>query len=154
LLFPRDCCDIEDVMKLHRSFSWLVALPLSVVLAGCGSPPEPNVPDRPEETPLEADDEPAGDAEPESVDTGKDCATAEALCEGGVCTLAMKNDCPEPVTCELKIIALCRGETEVGEARGVGRDTFAAGVTGELQAGADCQGANVAATQIDELTCQ
>ena len=125
----------------------------ALVLVACGGgTPAPDTPDTSDaDVDVDAGDD--GPAEPESVETGKDCATAEAVCEGGVCTVTLKNDCAEPVTCEMKMLALCRSETDVGEAKGVGRDTFAAGVTGELQAGADCQGRQVAATQMDGMSC-
>ncbi len=133
----------------------LPTIALTSFIAACGG--APTAPSEPDELGLPDDgggDVVEGDAAPESVDSGIDCAKAEATCEGGVCTVAMNNTCEAPVTCELRIIALCQGETEVGEARGVGRDTFPVGYEGELQAGADCEGRAVVGTQVDTLECK
>lgn len=128
---------------------------LFTFLAACGGAPSGPTAPEPDELGLPDQDEPVeGDGAPESVDTGIACAKAEATCEGGVCTVAMNNTCEAPVTCELRIIALCQGETEVGEARGVGRDTFPVGYEGKLQAGADCEGRAVVGTQVDTLECK
>ncbi|HHH31645.1 MAG TPA: hypothetical protein ENK57_25310 [Polyangiaceae bacterium] len=128
---------------------------LLVFLAACGgAPAAPDTPSEPALPDGAGDDVVDGDAAPEAVDTGIDCAKAEATCEGGVCTVMMNNTCEAPITCELHILALCQGETEVGEARGVGRDTFPVGYEGKLQAGADCEGRAVVGTQVDTLACK
>lgn len=100
--------------------------------------PEPDVPD----TALE-----------EPMDSGKDCVTAMVLCEGGVCTAKIQNSCDVPVTCELNVLVMCASETDTGEARAKGRDTFAAGATAELQAGGNCEGRGVRGTIPETLNC-
>ena len=120
---------------------------------GCAPPPPAEVPKTPPADEPELDTE-GHEAVSEAMETGKDCAKAEVLCEGGVCTASIKNDCEAPVTCELDILAICQGETDTGEARGKGRDTIAPGVAFNLQAGADCHGDAVLATQVDTLTCE
>ena len=59
-----------------------------------------------------------------------------------------------PVTCELDVLVMCRDETTTGEAKGKGRDTFAAGETSELQAAGNCEGRMVAGTLPDGMRCQ
>jgi len=113
--------------------------------------PPPNTPPPPKEAEPEI---PEGPLEAEPLETGKDCATAEAICEGGVCTAKVMNKCDAPVTCSLSILALCQGGTDRGEARGKERDTIPAGSETEIQAGADCEGAAVMGTQVEQLTCQ
>lgn len=120
-------------------------------LAACSPPP----PEAPAPPPPEPEIEiPDGPPPPEAVETGKDCAKAEAVCEGGVCTATIRNECEEPVTCELEVLAICRGETDTGEARGKARDTIAAGQEYDMQAGADCQDKMVTATTVESLSCR
>jgi hypothetical protein len=127
-------------------------------LAACGGAPEPTFPDAtpPVEEEEEISDEEvaAMEAESETIDVGFDCAKAEAVCEGGVCTVTVNNTCEGPITCELKILSLCRSETDAGEARGAGRGTAPPGKTTEIQAAAKCEGREVAGTQVDEMTCR
>jgi hypothetical protein len=114
----------------------------------------------PETAPAAPEPEPDVDSEvpdatfKEEMETGSDCATAEADCEGGVCTATITNNCEVAVTCEFKVMVLCRSGTDTGEARGQGRDTFAAGTTGELQAGGNCDGREVAGTTPDSISCK
>lgn len=131
-----------------------LALASLLVLVGCPPPPPEDVPETPPATDEDLGPEGMGEAVAEAVETGKDCTTAEVLCDGGVCTATIKNACEAPVTCALDMMAVCQGETDMGEARGKGRDTIAAGVTFELQAGANCQGDRVIATQVDSLSCK
>ena len=135
-----------------RRFLWGSLLLGGVV--GCGSPPPPKPAEAPE-SPVEAD-EPVDVSElgPEEVETGKDCATAMSECDLGVCTVTVKNGCSEPVTCELSILSLCRDTTTTGEAKGVGRDTVAAGASVEIQAGADCDGREVVGTTFQRMSCK
>jgi hypothetical protein len=90
----------------------------------------------------------------EALETGSDCVTAEADCQGGVCTATVQNNCTTPVTCELNVTVLCRSGTETGEARGKGRDTFAAGTSGELQAGGSCEGRELVGTTPNGMSCK
>ena len=124
------------------------------ILSGCGGatapPAAPASPAEPDVDDVEVPDT----ALAESIETGKDCVSAEAECEGGVCTATVQNNCEVPVTCEFNVLVMCRSETDTGEVRAKGRDTFAAGVSAELQAGGDCEGREVAGTIPDGMTCQ
>lgn len=143
----------RTMSALESLVAGFAALGLAVgFLAGCSTPP-PEAPATPPQS--EPDLEvPDGPAPAEAVETGKDCVTAEAVCEGGVCTATVDNGCEAPVTCELEILAICRGATDTGEARGKARDTVAAGKSYEMQAGADCQGKSVTATAVETLSCR
>jgi hypothetical protein len=118
------------------------------------SPPPPDAPPPPPPEDADVEGNHDGPAAVEAVETGKDCATAQAVCEGGVCTATIKNDCSEPITCELKVLAICRGATDTGEARGKARDTIAASQEYDMQAGADCQDKAVTATTVEGLSCR
>lgn len=121
-------------------------------LTACSAPPPPAPTPPPQPDPeLELPDEPPP---PEAVETGKDCVSAEAVCDGGVCTATLSNKCEAPVTCELEVLAICRGTTDTGEARGKSRDTIPAGQEYDMQAGADCQGKAVSATTVEVLSCR
>jgi hypothetical protein len=127
------------------------------VLCSACSPAKPNPEPQPQPTAEpapELDEVPAGLGGPEKLDSGKDCAAAEGLCENGICKVTIKNTCKEPVTCEFQILAMCRGETETGEARGKGRGTVPAGGEGELEAGADCEGKFVTGTTFESMSCK
>ncbi len=129
---------------------------LVLVLAAC-APAKPNPEPSPQPTLApqpEIDTPPEGLGGPEKVDTGKDCASAEGTCNNGVCTVKVTNQCKDPVTCEFSILAMCRGETDAGEARGKGRGTVPAGGDGELEAGADCEGKSVTGTTIEGMSCK
>ena len=127
---------------------------LAWLLSACGgAPPVADTPDVEAPDP-EPDEATPGDAVEEPIETGKSCVTATVLCDGGVCTAKVQNTCPVPVTCELNALVMCRDETTTGEARGKGRDTFAAGASGELQAGNDCEGRQVAGTLPDGMHCE
>jgi len=125
-----------------------------LTLPGCGSAaPAPTKP-----TPEPSPDLGGGDVSDvplaEPLETGNDCVTAEAECEGGMCTAKLQNDCEVPVTCELNVLVMCRGGTDTGEARGKGRDTFPAGADGELQAAGDCEGRAGAGTIPENMSCR
>ena len=131
----------------------LGAFLLSVACNKDGPPPDAPPPPPSEEAEVEPEE---GAGEAETLETGKDCASAEAVCEGGVCTAKIKNTCKAPVTCQLEMYALCQAsdDTDEGEARGKGRGTIAAGESGDIQAGADCEGRAVKLTKADGLSCR
>lgn len=129
-----------------------VALLLGPLVGGCGG--KAPAPKQPAAVPEPAAVEPEAEPEAEAVETGKDCVTATATCQGGVCDVEVDNGCKEPVTCAVEILALCRGANFTGEARGKARDTFAVGDKGVMQGGADCQGSAVAGTQVDTMSCK
>jgi len=124
----------------------------AVALAACGGKAPP--PEEPK-TAATAAPEPEPDVplEPEKLETGMDCVEATAECKGGVCTAEVQNNCDKPVTCNFTMYALCKGTTTGGQARGTARDTFRAGDGGPMQAGANCEGADVPATAVDSLEC-
>ncbi len=124
---------------------------VAVVLA-CSNTPPPDPPPTPPSP--EADDEPELPTGPEAIETGKDCATAEADCEAGMCTTQVKNACDTAVTCEMVVLALCEGSTTEGEAKGKARGTIPPGQTDKLQAVADCEGQAITATTVDALSCK
>jgi hypothetical protein len=126
----------------------LAAALLSWACNNNAAPPEAPPPPSDEVEPAEV----SGEAE--ALETGKDCATAEAVCENGICTATVKNSCDGPVTCELSMYAMCKGDTEAGEARGKGRGTIAGSDSGDIQAQANCEGRAVALTQADGLSCR
>jgi hypothetical protein len=127
---------------------------LFLLCAAC--PKDGPPPDAPPPPPSDEAEPDVEGGESETLETGKNCATAEALCDGGVCTAKIKNSCPQPVTCELEMYALCQrsDDQDEGEARGKGRGTIPAGESGEIQAGANCEGRAVKLTQQDGLSCK
>lgn len=124
-----------------------------MLAAGCSSPPPPEPPPPPPAPSASLEVDP-GPAEPEPLPTGIDCTKAEVLCDGGVCTATLANNCEKPVSCSLSVVAICNSAEGAVEAKGRGRTTLAAGVEEKLQAKADCQGAPIMATQPDEVTCR
>jgi hypothetical protein len=105
--------------------------------------------------PMPGDEEPTmGAPASDTLDSGMPCVTADVVCDGGMCSATLKNACDGAATCELTMYAVCEGSTDVGEARGSNRGTFAAGSTGTLEAGANCEGASIMATQADQLSCR
>lgn len=124
---------------------------LSLVVA-CDSTPPPTPPNTPPAP--QPDEEPTEPSGPEAIETGRDCATAEADCDAGMCTTEIKNNCEAPVTCEVLIMALCESSTSKGEARGKARGTIPAGESDKLQAVADCEGQSINATMVDSLSCK
>lgn len=133
----------------------MLAFALAWTASACGgNAPVADTPDVETPEPDEPVDEGGEEAVEEPLETGKDCVTAMALCDGGVCTAKVQNNCEVPVTCELDVLVMCRDETTAGEARGKGRDTFAAGTTAELQAAGNCEGRMIAGTVPDGMRCE
>jgi len=143
--------DNRQRFQLVQLISSAVLL-LGAVACG-GSSTGADAPPPPPPTDDMGDDDPAP-AGPEPLDTGKDCATAEATCDGGLCTAKVKNDCDTAITCELAMYSLCRGSTTGGEARGKGRNTIPSKSEGEIEGVANCEGAVVDATIADGLSCK
>jgi hypothetical protein len=146
-------------MKLHRDISALSSCAGAGAicvfgLMACSSTPAPAPPTTPAVEPEEIDDPDPGEAEPEEVETNMDCVKGMALCEGGICKVDVTNSCEGAVTCELKIGAVCQGDTTAGEAVGKGRDTIPQGKTSTIEAGANCEGSAAVATQVKSLQCR
>jgi hypothetical protein len=122
----------------------------TVVLCACPSkPPPPTTP-----TATAKAVEPPAPPTPEPIDTGKDCAKATVECGGGVCLAKVKNDCAEPVTCELNILAGCSEAAASGDAHGKDRATIPAKAESEFSAKVDCQGGSVELTKADGMSCK
>ena len=129
----------------------LVLLAMTSGLACNGKPadaPSPPSPDGDDE------DSDLGGATAEALETGTDCATAEAVCDNGSCVATVENRCPDAVTCELSMMAICEGMVDGGQANGKGRDTIAAGATGNIEGVANCEGAAYRITTAESLTCE
>ena len=122
----------------------------ALVLGGCPSKPPPAT--APTATAKAV--EPPPPPTPEPIETGKDCAKATVECGGGVCLAKVKNDCADPVTCELNILAGCSEAAASGEARSKGRATIPAKAEGEFSAKGDCQGGSVELTKADGMACK
>jgi hypothetical protein len=157
-------CLVKLASKLVTTRRWhfdrSIALPLAALallglgLACSSGTPEAEGPAQPDPSEGDDDDEPAGDGEPEAVSTGRDCLSASAYCEGGMCTWDFDNKCKAAVTCEVAMMAVCQGSTDRGEARGTGRGTIPAGSKDKIEAAANCEGASVMATQVESISCQ
>jgi hypothetical protein len=89
----------------------------------------------------------------EPVETGKDCASAQAKCGGGVCDAKVKNDCDTAVRCALEIAATCGTSGGGSTANGSDHATIAAHATGDVGAQATC-GGDVVHTEIQKLSCR
>jgi hypothetical protein len=90
----------------------------------------------------------------EPVESGKDCVKAQGKCGGGVCNVSVKNDCDEPVHCELAISARCDTQGGTSDASGGDRVTVAAHATGEVDAQVGCSGGQIVRTQVQKLACK
>jgi hypothetical protein len=100
-----------------------------------------------------------GPPEPEKVETGHECATADAVCDAGVCTIKFKNGCDKPLTCDAFMGLRCQAGTDIIEAKGRGRQTFPASAggkasDGELHVTANCTTGSVVQSSITDLTCK
>jgi hypothetical protein len=124
----------------------------SLVAACSAPPPPPPAAPLPDPTAMAPRVEPHMSKDPVSL--GKPCATGEAVCGGGVCDLTVKNDCDAALTCDVFVSSSCRTSTEIGEARGRKRGTFAAKEVGKLNVPALCPDGNVVRTAVAEVKCQ
>lgn len=154
MLLPMSVRQFET--RCRHASSVLVALLGALAVAafavsGCAKPPPPK--DEPKVEPT-AEPEPPATPTPQAIETGKECATATVECAGGVCLAKVKNDCPEPITCDLESLTTCTGETQTGEARGKGRGTVPAKSEGELSSAAGCEGGQVQLTMPESLACR
>ena len=97
---------------------------------------------------------PMGPPEPEKVETGHDCATAEAVCDGAVCTVKFKNGCEKPLTCDAFMGLRCQAGTDIIEAKGREKKTFPAKSEGDLHVTANCTTGSIVQSSITDLTCK
>ena len=123
----------------------------AVALCACGpsKPPATTAP-----TATAQATEPPGPPTPEAIDTGKDCAKATTECAGGVCLAKVDNQCDQPVTCQLDMLATCSAATTSGDARGKGRATIPAKTASEFSARGDCEGGSVQLTTAESMSCK
>jgi hypothetical protein len=133
------------VVRMHRALALVVVLSLS-----CGSPPPPP----PSPTPKPVAPAPPPPPEKVKVETGKDCAKAEATCSGGLCDVEVDNGCAEPVSCDVTATAVCKTDAEMLDAQGRGRGTVPAKSKGKLSAVADCTRGVVMTTSVKEMRCR
>jgi hypothetical protein len=117
---------------------------------GASKPPPPGAPT----APAAVDNAPSGPPATQAVETGKDCATAQGQCGGGICNVTVKNACNTAVRCELEVAATCESQSGTAESGGRERDTFAAGTSGDLGARATCADGRVVRTEVRSLTCK
>lgn len=90
----------------------------------------------------------------ESVETGKDCATAEVHCGGGTCAAKINNACKVSIRCELSVTATCDAPGgSASDADGQARENFAAGSTGDMAAVATCTSGQALHTEARKLSC-
>lgn len=123
---------------------------------GCSAPPPPEVkePAAPEAT-ATARPEVGPEAIPkEAVESGMDCAKAEAQCGGGVCAVTMKNGCDKAVTCDFSILTVCQAETDLVQAKAKRRETFASGAKESVSIAADCAANRIVSTKVSALVCK
>jgi hypothetical protein len=127
-----------------------VAVLFSIAACGGGTP----APQGPGPSAEPAPTAPAAGA-PQSgpIDSGKDCARATGKCGGGTCALTIKNDCDQPVHCELQVSATCQSQNGTDAANGGDRATIAAHESGDLGAQATCSGP-VVHTEVEKLVCK
>lgn len=121
----------------------------AAALCGCGA----------SQPPVESPADPLGSSAEsaplvESVETGKDCATAEVHCGGGTCVAKINNACKASIRCELAVTATCDAPGgSASDADGQGRENFAAGSTGEMAAVATCTSGRALHTEARKLGC-
>lgn len=139
---------------LHAVAVLAFALALALALVACGgAAPAPQAPASsagPSSPPAPVADVP----ESAPVDSGKDCAHATGKCGGGTCALTIKNDCDQPVHCDLQVSATCETQNGTVAADGADRATIAAHESGDLGAQATCAGGPVVHTEVQKLVCK
>jgi hypothetical protein len=131
---------------------------VALVLGGCTSPMQPPADGPPAATAAPATTATAEAKEQEipvePVESGKACAKAEAQCGGGVCALTLDNACAEPITCNLAILTVCQGPTDLMQVKGKTRDTVAAQKKSKLSLSANCNEGRVVSTKVESLDCK
>ena len=125
-----------------------LVLAASMVACGGAPPPAPAAPAAPEVPAVSTT--PSTDA----VDTGKDCAKAEAKCGGGACNIHVKNGCDTPVRCALEIAVACTVQGGTSEANAADHATIDPHGEGDVGAQAACSGGQVARTSVRTLACK
>jgi hypothetical protein len=121
----------------------------SLMLAACGgSQPVVRPPAEPEPLP------PSATPQAQAVDSGKECAKAEARCGSGICNVTVKNDCDARVHCELTVTATCDTAGAATEVYGGDRASIDAHASGEVDAQATCSTGQTLHTEVRKLTCR
>ena len=138
------------------SMKWFGSITLAgagIAVAGCSATPPPAPPQPPN---AETTAKPAETAEipREPVETGKDCAKAEAQCGNGVCAVTMNNGCDQAVTCDLTVMMVCQAETDLVQAKARKHETFAAGSKDSVSIAADCAAGRIVTTKVQTITCK
>jgi hypothetical protein len=125
--------------------------------AGCGGPaqtaPKEAAPAASQEAKPKKE-EVAEEIPKEAIESGKDCAKAEAQCGGGVCALSLDNTCAAAVTCDIHILTVCQAQTDIVQAKARKRETFAAGKKDRVSIAADCAENRIISTKVQTLSCK
>ena len=136
-------------LRVHMIGKLIGIVIVGVFLSACSTPPPAPPPPPPPEPIIDT-----GPPEPEPIDSNKKCIKAEGFCDAGICAVDVTNGCDAPLTCEIKVMALCKGSSTAGNARAATHATVTPGSTTKLETGANCEGAAVAGTVIEELNCK
>lgn len=136
-------------LTVHMTVKSTGIVLVSLAMSACSTPPPAPPPPPPPEPVVDS-----GPPTPEAVDSNKKCITAKGYCDAGICAVDVTSACEEPLTCEIKVMALCRGTTTEGEARAATHETVMPSSTVKLETGADCEGAVVIGTVIENLSCR
>lgn len=142
------------VMTTGSSSAGLAAgLGLALGMVGCGGAPPPPAP---KAEPVAAAAPPAPPEPPskEPIDTGSECAKAEAQCGGGACLLTVDNACDQAVSCDATMVTTCKSGTSMVEAARRKRETYAAKSQGELSLQGNCPDGEILATAMKSLACK
>jgi hypothetical protein len=128
-----------------------LALAAVVSLSACGGSRQPA------DAPVESAFGGAAESAPlaDSVDTGKECATASVQCGGAMCVAHVKNACTQSVRCELAVTATCDapgGSTIDSDGRAA--DNVPAGSTSDVAAQATCTSGRALHTEARGLSCK
>jgi hypothetical protein len=123
-------------------------------LAACGGgTPAPQGP-APSAQPPAAPTPVADVPESAPIDSGKDCAHATGKCGGGTCAVTIKNDCDQPIRCDLQMTATCETQNGTVAADGADRATIGAHESSDLGAQATCAGGPIVHTEVQKLACK
>ena len=92
---------------------------------------------------------------PETLETGRDCATAATSCGVGRCVAEIDNRCDTPVTCQLHVGSLCKTDGgEHGPANATSeRLTMLSGAKQQLEAEVSCGQGTPLTTLVDGVDC-
>jgi hypothetical protein len=119
---------------MHRPLA--VSL-VGLALAACSSP------------------KPADSAAPDTLSTGRDCASAEGTCGDGRCVVNVKNDCAAPITCQLRVESICQNSNgDTGPANASSKRVTQLGhSSASLDARVECGQGTPVTTRVERFDC-